>query len=212
MKIEWNSKFVAAEAATRGGVKKIILKGVLIDTTENKNQWMVEAEDFESLSKNFIGKQIRVDHSERVSDVKGVITNTEVDGPHQEAKADWDPANQNEHIHYFGEIASTDDNVIIPLKMGYVSHVSPAVDAKTLLCSICKEPMIDRFVRSCKCEGGAILLKDISPRELSIVASPAYENTVMTPYGFGAACDAEFLTKDKILHIINDEMSKRGLI
>ncbi len=210
--IGWQSKFIASESDKQNGITKLILRGILIDNTTNKNGWEIESKDFIELAKNFIGKQIRCDHGERVADVKGVIINTEVDEPHAEARNDWDPPNMHPHIHYHSELSSSNDDIIIPIKMGYVSHVSPAVDARTLLCSICKTPMVDKFLRSCKCEGGGILLKDISPRECSIVASPAYESTVMKPYvGFAAAVDKSFLSKEEIIKIVDEELNKRGL-
>jgi len=42
------------------------------------------------------------------------------------------------------------------------------------------------------------------------VVSPAYEGTVMRSYGFAAAVDKSFLNEDKILEIVEDELSKRN--
>jgi len=217
--LKWYAKFTASEKPPESGpnvapgdsINKLILKGVLIDTTENKNNWSVEQEDFTMLAKDFIGKQVRTDHAEKVANVLGMVTETEVDDPHSEAKAEWDPATEFPHIHFVAEIASNDANIIIPEKAGYVNAVSPAVDARTLLCSSCKKPMIDKHIKSCNCEKGAVLLKDLSARELSIVCSPAYQGTVMKTYGFAAAFEAAYLNEDKILEIVEDEISKRGI-
>lgn len=217
--LKWVTKFTASEKipeTTEGTslseqTNKLILKGVLIDTTENKNNWSVEEADFQMIAKDFVGKQIRTDHAEKVSNVLGVVTGTEVDEPHADAKAEWDPATPYPHIHFFGEISSTDANIMIPVKAGYVTHVSPAIDARSLLCSNCKKPMFDKHIKTCKCEQGAVLLKDISARELSIVCSPAYAGTVVKSYGFAAAVDNSFLSENKILEIVEDEISKRGI-
>ena len=212
--INWNSKFIASQSDNSDDSKKIILKGVLLDSQLNKNQWMIESEDFQQVAKDFIGLQIRADHSEKISDVLGKIVNTELDGPHKEAKAPWDPATDLDHVHFFAEIMSMNNDILIPLKLGYIDHISPAVYAKTLLCSECKTPMADKFLKTCGCEAGGLLLKDISPRECSIVASPAYPSTVMKPYGFGAAVDETLNTqmaKEQVLSIVEDELNKRSI-
>ena len=209
--LTWYAKFIASESKSVGDATQLTLKGVLIDTTENKNRWTVEKEDFQMIAKDFLGKQLRTDHAEKVANVLGVVTETEVDDPHEEAKSEWDPATPYPHIHYVAEITTKDNNLLIPIKMGYVTHVSPAIDAKEILCSTCRKPMFDKNIKACKCKEGGVLLKNMSARELSIVVSPAYEGTVMKSYGFAAACDEAFLSEDKILEIVIDELSKRGL-
>ncbi len=209
--LTWYAKFTASDEKPVGDATQLTLKGVLIDTTENKNNWVVEKEDFQMLAKDFVGKQLRTDHAEKVANVLGVITQTEVDDPHEEAKAEWDPATPYPHIHYVAEVTSKDQNLIIPIKMGYVTHVSPAVDAREVLCAKCRKPMFDKHIKACKCTEGGVLLKNMSARELSIVVSPAYSGTVMKSYGFAAACDKEFLSEEQILSIVIDELSKRGL-
>jgi chemotaxis protein histidine kinase CheA len=89
------------------------------------------------------------------------------------------------------EIATADETLIVPIQKGFITHVSPAVDARTLLCGTCKIPMKDKNTRNCNCSEGSLLLKDLSARELSLVASPAYENTVARVYSFSAAVDNE---------------------
>jgi len=187
--IKWQSRFKASDENVLEGMTRMLLKGVLIDTTENKNFWQVEEADFKQLAVDFIGKQLRVDHGEKVNNVLGRVVETEVDTGHKEAKEDWDPANPNPHIHYTAEIATKDNNLIVPIKMGFVDYVSPAVDARTILCSTCRTPMKDKNTKGCTCSEGSLLLKDLNARELSLVASPAYENTVAKVYSFAAAVD-----------------------
>ena len=218
--LKWFTKFTAGEDDTPSPITgispkdlhKVTLKGILIDDTANKNMWCVEEEDFESLAKDFIGKQIRTDHAEHVSQVIGVVRNTEIDGPHSEAKSDWDIANEHPHIHFLAEMATVDNNLIIPIKMGYVNSVSPAVDARTILCSECRTPMQpvgNTFIKACKCEEGVKLLKDITARELSVVCSPAYAGTTMVPYGFAAAVNDSLMDENRLLEVVNDELTKR---
>jgi len=187
--IEWQSKFISDDPKVNEGLTKMVLRGVLIDNTANKNNWLVEPEDFKQLASDFVGKQLRVDHSEHVSGILGRVVSTEIDSGHTEAKAEWDPSNPNPHVHYIAEIATKDDTLIIPIKMGFVNFVSPAVDARTLLCSACRTPMKDKTTRGCDCSEGSLLLKDLEARELSLVASPAYEKTVAKVYSFAAAVD-----------------------
>ena len=53
--------------------KVLLIQGVAIDDTVNENSWQVPAEElpyFVTVSQN---AQIRVDHGDRVEDIKGVI-------------------------------------------------------------------------------------------------------------------------------------------
>lgn len=212
--INWKSRFVAVDKAVNEGLTKLLLRGILLDSTENKNQWVVEKEDFEFLAKDFIGKQLRTDHAEKVSNVLGKVIDTEVDSPHLEEKAEWDPPNPNFHIHFAAEIATKDNNLIVPIEMRFVDFVSPAIDARSILCSKCREPMeavANTFVKHCNCEDGVKLLKDVSARELSLVASPAYAGTVVVPYTFSAAVNDSLMDEKKLLEIVSDELTKRNV-
>ncbi len=219
--IKWFTKFVASElppddsknASQKDNVNKIILKGILIDDTENKNHWKIEEEDFQHLAQSFIGCQVRLDHQEKISAVVGKILSTELDNSHSQVKADWDQPNSHPHIHFEAEVILNDDNIIVPIKMGYVDSISPAVDSLKILCSECRTPQIYngyQHVKQCKCEGGTKLLKDLTAREMSIVCSPAYAGTKMVPYGFAAAIDNSFLSEEQVLSIVEDELTKRG--
>lgn len=226
--LKWFTTFSASEVPATSSVDGVskkpnsfVIKGVLIDNTENKNSWRIEEEDFKHIAQDFIGKQIRTDHAEHVSSVLGKVISTELDEPHSEAKADWDPATEFPHIHFMAEATSDDSNILIPMKMGYVTSVSPAVDAMKILCSECRKPMVHngyQHVQTCKCEHPAKLLKDISARELSIVCSPAYAGTVMKPYGFAAAIDnklnniGEDMTSQDVTRIEKLEASVSALI
>ncbi len=224
MEFKYFTKFTASDVPSEvketnvlpnsGGENKILLKGILIDESENKNRWRVEQEDFQHLAQDFIGKQIRLDHQEKVSGVVGKILSTEIDEPHSEQKEAWDPPTKSPHIHFVGEAVFTDSNVVTPIRLGYITHISPAVDSLKILCSECRAPMKYNgysHVKSCQCEDGTKLLKELSAREMSLVVSPAYSSTVVVPYGFAAACDDSFLSEDKVLSIVEDELKKRGV-
>jgi len=221
IELKWNTKFIASDklsdekntviAGNKENGNKLIIKGILIDNTLNKNLWCVEEEDFQIVAKSFIGCQIRADHVERVSSVIGKIISTEVDTPHENTKDIWDESNPNPHIHFVGEISTTDQNLLIPIREKYVNSISPAIDAMEILCSTCRKKMVDKNIKTCGCKEPGILLKNMTAREMSLVCSPAYDNTRMIVYGFAAACDHEFLSEERILEIVTDELSKRGL-
>lgn len=187
--IQWDAPFKVNTVTTIEGVSKFLIKGILVDTTMNLNQWAVEASDFETLANAFVGVQIRSDHSEKIENILGKITGTEIDEPHNEAKESWDPPTPYKHLHFVGEISSKNSEVIIPIQQQYVTHISPAIDAKMILCGNCRAPMIDKNRKACSCSEGGILLKDLSAREVSLVCSPAYTGTVFKPYAFAASVD-----------------------
>jgi len=209
--IKWDAPFKVNTTDTIDGVSKILIKGILLDQTKNLNNWVVESEDFAMIAEEFVNKQIRSDHSEKIENVLGKIISTEVDSPHEETKESWDPATPYFHVHFVGEISSKNNEVIIPITQGYISRVSPAIDARSILCAECKKPMVDKNIKTCGCKESGVLLKDMIAREISLVCSPAYAGTVFKPYNFAAACDREFLSDDKILAIVEDELSKRKL-
>jgi len=209
--IKWDAPFKVNTTDIVDGVSKILIRGILLDQTKNLNNWVVESEDFAMIAEEFVNKQIRSDHSEKIENVLGKIISTEVDGPHSEAKESWDPSTPYSHVHFVGEISSKNSEVIIPITQGYISHVSPAIDAREILCAECKEPMRDKNIKTCGCKDSGVLLKNMTAREVSLVCSPAYAGTVFKPYNFAAAVDHEFLSEDKILIIVEDELSKRGI-
>ena len=188
--LKWNTKIKAS--IDQDFADKLIINGVLIDSTVNKNGWQILEEDLEDIASQSVGVQLRVDHSDDVRDVKGKILNTEVDQPHDEDKAEWDPANENVHIHFTAELVTTDIDILVPVKHGYVDHVSIGADAENVFCSECGKPT--RPIKVCRCTGHEIL-KGIIVKEYSIVTTPAYDSAVFVP--FTAAVD-KFLEGDNI--------------
>jgi len=209
--IEWKSKFISDDPTVNEGITRMLIKGILVDSSANKNNWKVEPEDFQKLAADFVNIQLRMNHGEKVSDVLGRVLSTEVDQGHVEAKNDWDISNELPHIHFCAEIATKDNDIIVPLKLGFVDFVSPAIDATEILCSTCRKKMVDKNIKTCGCKDSGVLLKNMMAREVSMVVSPAYEKTAIKVYSFAAAVDREFLSEDNILTIVEDELSKRGL-
>lgn len=209
--IKWQSKFVSDDPTVNDGITRMIIKGILVDSSTNKNNWKVEPEDFQKIATDFVNIQLRMNHGEKVSDVLGRVLSTEVDQGHKEAKNEWDISNELPHIHFCAEVATKDNDIIVPLKLGFVDSVSPAIDALEIYCSTCKKRMVDKNIKTCGCKDSGVLLKNMSARELSLVVSPAYEKTVAKVYSFAAAVDKEFLNDEQILLVVEDEMVKRGI-
>ncbi len=209
--IEWQSKFISDDPTVNEGITRMLIKGVILDSSLNKNNWMVEEEDFKQLAADFVGKGLRMNHGEKISDVLGRVISTEIDQGHAEAKSEWDVGNILPHVHYVAEVATKDDSIIVPLKMHFIDMCSPQVDAHQLLCSACRTPMISKTQKNCDCSEGGLLLKGLEARELSLVASPAFDKTTAVVYSFAAAVDrtlnssTTFSSNDKI------EINKKGL-
>lgn len=168
-------------------LKTLILRGVLIDATVNRNKWAVEEDTLKEIAKQIVGKQLRLDHSTSVRDVKGIYTKAEVDQPHKEDKAPWDKANDSPHVHFEAELTDTDPNVLIPILKGYVNSVSVQADAATVVCSKCGQSTKPQKI--CGCQDAHEIIRNITVKEGSIVANPAYDNTTFIPIGFKASVD-----------------------
>lgn len=171
--LNWNTKIKASTETRMDGVQRVILRGVLIDNTVNRNKWQILAEDLPDIAAQSVGTQLRLDHSDEVSKVKGKILSAEVDEPHDFDKADWDPAIDVPHVHFEAEFVTKDSNISIPVLNGYVNHVSIGAKAEHVYCSECGKPT--RPVKVCTCNSHDIL-KDIRVEEYSIITNPAYEN------------------------------------
>jgi hypothetical protein len=162
------------------GLKRIILRGVAIDTSVNRNNWQVPEDELEGIAERLVGAQIRIDHSQSIRDVKGRIIKTELDQPHDVTKELWDRPNPSPHIHYEAEIVSNEANILIPILQGYVDHGSIGVDSKFVFCSQCGEST--RPGKTCECEGSWEVVRNARVNEYSLVSSPAYERTAFIPY------------------------------
>jgi hypothetical protein len=69
----------------------------------------------------------------------------------------------------------------------YVSYVSAQVDSDDVECSKCKKPTRKEGMLIHLCPGAWEIVHKPKVRELSIVASPAYQTTEFKPVGFAAA-------------------------
>lgn len=193
--LNWNTKVKASMEESLDGVERVILKGVLIDNTVNENSWQILAEDLPDIAAQSVGIQLRLDHSEEVEKVKGKILFAEVDQPHDEDKADWDPAIDVPHIHFEAELITNDQDILIPVMHGYVDHVSIGADAENVYCSECGKPT--RPFKICKCASHDIL-HGITVKEYSIITNPAYKNASFVPFTAAVSKHLKELEGDKL--------------
>jgi len=167
----------------------VVIEGVAIDTSVNKNKWQVPKEDLEYIVETLKGAQLRVDHAESALMVVGKVVDASLDG---------------DRVLFRAEVG--DERLIDKIIRGYVTHVSIQVDSDEVECSKCKRPTRKEGRLVHLCPGAWEVVRKPKVRELSIVASPAYENTSFQPLGFYAAMNEaqwgaiiESLTKSGVL-------------
>lgn len=167
--------------------KLINIEGIAIDTSVNANKWQVPEEDLDVLTQSLLGVQLRMDHAESVLMVVGKVSKTNRVG------------NQ---VFFTAEVG--EEKLIEKILRSYVTHVSIQVDSDDVECSMCKKPSRSNGLLTHLCPGAWEIVHNPKVRELSIVASPAYENTAFKPVGFGAAMNqnqsnAELLNAKNVL-------------
>jgi hypothetical protein len=159
---------VSAEYALKE--KLLNIEGIAIDTSVNANKWQVPSEDLDFFVSTLINAQLRIDHAESALAVIGRVP---------EGKRVGDGVSFRAEI---GELP-----IIEKVLRGYLTHVSVQVDSDDVECSKCKKPTRKEGMLVHLCPGAWEIVHKPKVRELSIVASPAYENTKFQPLGFAAA-------------------------
>jgi hypothetical protein len=159
---------VSAEYALKE--KLVNIEGVAIDTSVNANKWQVPEEDLDFFVQSLQGAQLRVDHAESALMVVGKIA---------EAKR------LGNQVLFRAEVG--EEKLIEKILRNYVNHVSAQVDSEDVECSKCKRPTRKEGMLIHLCPGAWEIVHKPKVRELSIVASPAYQTTEFKPVGFAAA-------------------------
>jgi hypothetical protein len=159
---------VSAEYALKE--KLVNIEGVAIDTSVNANKWQVPEEDLDFFVQSLQGAQLRVDHAESALMVVGKIA---------EAKR------LGNQVLFRAEVG--EEKLIEKILRAYVTHVSAQVDSDDVECSKCKRPTRKEGILVHLCPGAWEIVHKPRVRELSIVASPAYQTTEFKPVGFAAA-------------------------
>jgi hypothetical protein len=94
---------------------------------------------------------------------------------------------QDDKVLFGAELG--EESLIRKILRGYLTHVSVQVDSEQVVCSKCGKPTRKEGLLIHLCPGAWEIVKQPKVRELSIVATPAYEGTVFSPVGFAAALD-----------------------
>jgi hypothetical protein len=151
--------------------KLINIEGLAIDTSVNKNKWQVPEEDLDFFTETLKGAQLRADHAESVFMVVGKVP---------EARR------QGQEVYFRAEVGG-EEKLIDKILRGYIEYVSVQVDSDDVECSKCHKPTRNEGILFHLCPDAWEIVHKPRVRELSIVASPAYEKTEFKPVGFAAA-------------------------
>jgi hypothetical protein len=151
--------------------KLISIEGLAVDTSVNKNKWQIPEEDLDYFTETLKGAQLRADHAESVFMIVGKVP---------EAKR------QGQEVFFRAEVGG-EEKLIDKILRGYVKYVSVQVDSDAVECSKCHQPTRKEGMLVHLCPDAWEIVHKPSVRELSIVASPAYEKTEFKPVGFAAA-------------------------
>ncbi|MEM2366792.1 MAG: hypothetical protein QXQ50_00970 [Candidatus Bathyarchaeia archaeon] len=176
MQLRYYVPFKAEDKKAEYAIKEklINIEGVAIDTSVNRNKWQVPSEDLDFIVESLKGAQLRVDHAESALMIIGKVVDAWRDG---------------DRVLFRAEVG--DEKLIEKIVRGYVSHVSIQVDSEDVECSRCKRPTRKEGMLVHLCPGAWEVVHKPKVRELSIVASPAYENTEFKPLGFFQAMTDE---------------------
>ncbi len=164
-------KATAGQDLPRAMQNRLInIEGVAVDDSVNANKWQVPEEDLDFLATSLKGAQLRANHAEDVYQVIGKVPECSRIGS---------------QVLFKAEVA--DERLIEKIYRGYISAVSIQVDSDQIECSKCKNPTRKEGMLVHLCAGAWEIVHKPRVRELSIVASPAYQHTEFKPAGFSAA-------------------------
>lgn len=133
------------------------------------------------------GAQLRVDHSDSVRDVVGKVPEC------NKLTITKDPTTGKDipgEVVAFKAIVN-EPWLISKILKKLVDHVSIQIDSDEVECSGCHKPTRQNGMLMHICPKAWEIIHKPRVRELSIVASPAYQSTGFKPVGFGAAVDAD---------------------
>jgi hypothetical protein len=151
----------------------INIEGLAVDTSVNKNKWQVPEEDLDFFTATLKDAQLRADHAESVFMFVGKVP---------EARR------QGQEVYFRAEVGG-EEKLIDKILRGYVKYVSVQVDSDDVECCKCKKLTRKEGLLVHLCPDAWEIVHKPRVRELSIVASPAYEKTEFKPVGFAAAMD-----------------------
>jgi len=159
--------------------KLLNIEGIAIDSSVNANKWQVPPEDLDFLVQGLIGAQLRIDHAESAMAVIGKVPEAKNLG--------------NGQVWFRAEVG--DLPIIEKITRAYLDHVSIQLDSDDVECSKCLQQTRKEGMLIHLCPGAWEVVHKPRVRELSIVASPAYKDTLFKPAGFAAAMNESQVCK-----------------
>lgn len=155
--------------------KLINIEGLAVDTSVNKNRWQVPEEDLDFFTETLKDAQLRADHAESVFMIVGKVPLAK---------------RQGQEVFFRAEVGG-EERLIDKIVRGYVKYVSVQVDSDDVQCSTCHKQTRNEGMLVHLCPSAWEVVHKPRVRELSIVASPAYEKTEFKPVGFAAAMNED---------------------
>ena len=173
----------------------IIIKAIVLEEGANVNGWRVVPAEFPRVAAQYKeGRQLRLDHGKDVAKVIGksfdakVIKGTDVATYLGKAIEGIRP--DGLYVAAEFEANPQEPQVRTNILNGYVETGSIGLDASAF-CDKCDKPLMmrgDTFERSCKHFDSPVHLRDVTVKEYSYVAEPAFPHTIALP-SFSAALD-----------------------
>ena len=146
--------------------RSLLIQGIAIDDTVNENSWQVPAEELPYFVAVSQTAQIRVDHGDRVEDIKGVINIL------KEPKV---AADGRFEVPFEGEV-SGDEELLTKLRKSMLTALVPVSLARRF-CSACGNLSRDSQMNLVHiCRGAWEVMRNPRLIELSIVSRGAYEH------------------------------------
>jgi hypothetical protein len=175
------------------------IRGVAVDTTVNKNNWRVNEKLLDKVAQSLIGKTLRVNHGDKVSDVVGRIENAMREG---------------NKVIFEGNIIGSDmitTSVKEKIMLGLLDSVSIGMEGFKVICSVCGK----------ETRRGGEIIHDVSlheppgyediidgdVKELSVVLDPAYEATKINISASFIAALENMLESGKVISAENAEVT-----
>jgi hypothetical protein len=191
--IKWNEYFQASTGEINPSV--LVIKGVMLDSTVNKNGWFVPEESLLDVAKQSKNLSLRVDHSKNVRDIVGEVKDAFVDP-------------STKRVLFEAEV--DDPDIIRLITKKRVDSVSIGVKAETF-CSNCGERVI-KGIKKCECKNSSLVLKNIKVDELSIVTYPAFNGTKFEPVSFAASVDKELQLQSELEKVVEEPKVHETLV
>lgn len=158
------STFIASVDNYDWSANAMNLSGIAVDFSVNKNGWCLRKEDAPKIIKDLERAYITLDHSKNCRDNIGQCKSAHL--------------GEDGRIHFDGYI--DDPAIMSQIRKGRIGALS--IEAEGVgKCSVC-DKITDGAKRTCKCEGGHVIIHDPTVKALSLVTRPAFPDAKVTKF------------------------------